>query len=183
MKRMGVLITVICVCLSFFGCKTEQKVDFPADDAILLGSASAEKKVLVAFSPRCSLCQKLRPEMDKVVEMRPDIAFYMFLYPYRGAEDYRICNLALCAGSSEESLRILKDSEGWDYYSIPIADCGTERVERHLALLREKYGFPGTPIMILPSGKHASGAWKADVLIALIDGKAKQSGNRVYYSQ
>ena len=60
-----------------------KKVEFskiPLKDAVVLGSPTAKKKVIVFTDPDCPYCRKLHEEMKKVVEQRKEIAFHLILF-------------------------------------------------------------------------------------------------------
>src|SRR5208282_1220423 len=64
--------------------QNNRKVDvsgIPLGNALVLGSHSALKKVIVFTDPDCPFCAKLDTEMKKVVAERKDIAFYIKLFP------------------------------------------------------------------------------------------------------
>jgi thiol:disulfide interchange protein DsbC len=61
-----------------------KKVDLekiPIEDAVVMGNAKAEKKVIVFDDPDCPFCKRFHDEAKKIIEKRDDIVFYLKLFP------------------------------------------------------------------------------------------------------
>lgn len=145
-----------------------KKVEFskvPLKDAVVLGSKTATKKVIVFTDPDCPYCRKLHEEMKAVIAKRKDIAFHIMLFPLPMHKDaYKKAQAMLC----EKSLALVDD--GFAGKPVPEPKCGNEALERILALGKE-LGFSGTPTLVREDGVVASGTMPADKLIEWIDGK------------
>lgn len=145
-----------------------RRTDFsklPLNDAVVLGSNIAKKKVAVFTDPDCPYCRQLHEAMKQVVEKRKDIAFYLFLYPLPSHKDaYRKAQSILC----EKSLTLLDDA--FSGKTVPDPACGKEPVDRNLAL-GQQVGVNGTPALIREDGLMQGGYLAADKLIEWIDGK------------
>jgi thiol:disulfide interchange protein DsbC len=80
-----------------------RKVDFksiPLDDAILLGRADANSKVIVFTDPECPYCKKLHVEMQEVVKADPNIAFLIKLMPLKMHPNaYGLSKTILCSAT------------------------------------------------------------------------------------
>jgi thiol:disulfide interchange protein DsbC len=145
-----------------------KKIEFskiPLKDAVVLGSPTAKKKVIVFTDPDCPYCRKLHEEMKAVIEKRKDIAFHLLMHPLpMHKEAYKKAQAILC----EKSLDLLDDA--FRGKAVPEPKCGPEAVERSINLAKE-LGFSGTPTLVREDGVVASGALQADKLISWIDGK------------
>lgn len=145
-----------------------RKVDvskIPLDNALVLGSHSAQNKVIVFTDPECPFCAKLHIEMKKVVEQRKDIVFYIKLFPLaKHKEAYWKANAIAC----NKSLKMMEDN----FEGKPIAksECGTNDIDENMKLAKS-LGITGTPTLILPDGRVHPGSLPADKLIELIDAR------------
>lgn len=145
-----------------------RKVEFskiPLKDAVVLGSPTAKKKVVVFTDPDCPYCRKLHEEMKKVVEKRKDVSFHLIMLPLAMHKDaYKKAQAVLC----EKSQALLDDA--FSGKPVPEPTCGPEALERGMAVAKG-LGFTGTPMLVREDGLVASGALQADKLISWIDGK------------
>jgi len=135
----------------------------PLEDAIVVGSRSAKKKVLVLTDPTCPYCVKLHAEIKKAVEKAPEVAFYVMPYP-RNPNDkatHRKCQAVVCAKSE----KMLDDAFAGK--EVPAPTCKTDAVDETIRLA-ERLKIQGTPTMILPDGRMVSGSMEADALLALL---------------
>lgn len=137
----------------------------PLDDALLLGSADAKKKVVVFTDPQCPWCKKLHAEIVEVVRRDPDIAFLIKLFPLKiHPEAYAISKSIVCLNSLAMLETSLTDKP------VPPPLCDTPVVDQTLALAKE-LGINSTPTMILPDGSVIPGSRKADDLLRLLGSK------------
>lgn len=135
----------------------------PVKDALMLGSNTAEKKVIVFTDPDCPFCSKLHQELKKVVAQRMDIAFYLKLYPLKmHADSYWKSKSIMCS----RSVRLLEDN--FEKRAIPRDDCNNGGVDENIKVA-EKNGISSTPTMIYPDGAVYSGFIEAEKLIQAID--------------
>jgi thiol:disulfide interchange protein DsbC len=146
------------------------KVDvsrIPLDDSLLMGSKSAKYKVIVFTDPDCPFCAKLHKELQKVLEKRKDIAFYIKLFPLPNHKDaYWKARSIQCS----KSLKLLE--ENFEGKAPPQPSCETSVIEKNISLGRE-IGVNSTPTIILPDGRLIPGAIPADKLIELISEEKK----------
>ncbi|HWS14760.1 MAG TPA: DsbC family protein [Candidatus Methylomirabilis sp.] len=135
----------------------------PLKDAIVVGSRSAKKKVIVLTDPTCPYCVKLHAEIRKAAGKDADAAFYVMPYP-RNAKDkatYRKCLAVVCAKSE----KLLDDAYAGK--ELPAPSCKSTAVDETMKLA-DRLKIPGTPTMILPDGRMVSGSMDADALLALL---------------
>jgi thiol:disulfide interchange protein DsbC len=146
----------------------ERKVDFSKislSDAVVLGAADAKRKVAVFTDPDCPYCRKLHEEMKKVVEKRPDIAFYLMLFPLEMHKDaYKKAQAILC----DKSLALADDA--FSGKAVPEPKCPPDLVEK-IKAVGASLGINGTPAIIREDGTLMSGYLPADDLIAWIEKK------------
>ncbi len=148
-----------------------RKVDFsklPIKDALVMGSKHAKKKVVVFTDPDCPYCRKLHVEIKKVLEMRHDVAFYIFLrpLPMHGKDANDKAQAIICA----KSLALLDDAlEG---KSLPGPSCATAgaQVEKN-SKLADSLGLRSTPTLVREDGMVNIGGLPAEQLSDWIDGK------------
>jgi len=145
------------------------KVDLsriPLGDALLLGKATAKKKVIVFTDPQCPYCKKLHAELKEVVRRDPDIAFLIKLFPLKMHPNaYNIAKSILCA----DSMALLEAS--FAGVPVPPPSCETNKVDASLAV-GEEIGIRSTPTLILPDGTLAPGYKKAADLLKLLGSSA-----------
>jgi len=103
--------------------------------------------------------------MEKVIEKRRDIAFYIKLFPLSSHKDaYWKSKSIVC----KMSLKLLEDC--YAKKDIEKTDCDTKEVDETIKLA-ESLGITATPTIILPDGRLRTGAIPENDLINLIDGK------------
>jgi thiol:disulfide interchange protein DsbC len=135
----------------------------PLKDAIVVGSRSAKKKVIVLTDPTCPYCVKLHAEIKKAVEKDPEVAFYVMPYP-RNKNDkatYRKCLAVVCG----KTVKLLDDA--YEGKELPAPSCKSSAVDETMKLA-DRLKIQGTPTMILPDGRLVSGYMEAEALLALI---------------
>lgn len=146
-----------------------KKVDLtriPLDDALLVGKATARKKVVVFTDPQCPFCKKLHDEMKEVVRLDPEIAFLIKLFPLKMHPNaYNIAKSVLCT----KSLALLEAS--FAGAPVPPPGCETNKVDESLAV-GEAIGIRSTPTLILPDGTLLPGYKKAGDLLKLLGSRA-----------
>jgi thiol:disulfide interchange protein DsbC len=143
-----------------------KKVDLkkiPLENAIVLGNAKAEKKIIVFDDPECPYCAKLHEEIKKIVAKRTDLAFYIKMYPlamHPGA--YEKSKAVVC----QKSAKLLDDAFAGK--KLPKAECETQEIDNNIKLA-EELGINGTPAMILPDGSLVPGYVPGEELLGIID--------------
>lgn len=145
----------------------EVKVDvsqIPLDDALVMGKPSAKRRVIMFSDPDCHFCGKLHAEIRAVVEKDPDVVFYIKLYSRNNnpavAEKARS---VICS----KSPALLEDAYAGK--PIPPAICNT-RAPEETQKLADKLNIRGTPTLVLPDGRVATGYRDANALKQLIAG-------------
>lgn len=135
-------------------------------DSLVLGKKNAPKKVFLFTDPKCPYCEKLHPELKKVVEADPDIVFFIKMLPLVKIhpESYDIARTILC----ENDITLLEDS--FAKKEVPPPACESDAVDRTLKLA-QSLGIGSTPTMILPDGRISPGYLPADKLLELINGE------------
>jgi thiol:disulfide interchange protein DsbC len=145
-----------------------RKVDIskiPLTDAIIVGSPTATKKVIVFTDPDCPYCRELHPVMKQIVAKHADIAFYLILNPLPIHKDaYKKAQAILCS----KSLSLLDDAfSGKD---VPEPSCPADAVERTTALAKS-LEFNGTPTLVREDGMVLSGYLPEEPLLKWIEKK------------
>ena len=138
----------------------------PLTDSLVIGNPGAPKKLIVFTDPQCPYCEKLHPELKKVVEADPDVVFFIKMMPLvkLHPKAYRISKAILC----EESLQLLEDSFAGK--PIPEPSCESDAVDRTLKLAQD-LGIGSTPTIIFPDGRLAPGYRPAADIIKLLNGE------------
>jgi len=147
-----------------------RKVDvskIPLDDAIVLGSATAKKKVIVFTDPDCPYCRQLHEIMKQVVAKHNDVSFALIMNPLPMHKDSpKKAQTILCT----KSVAILDDAFSGKAVPEPAATCTAAAVERSTALARS-LEFNGTPTLVRDDGMVLSGYLPEDKLMDWIDKK------------
>ena len=138
----------------------------PLTDSLVIGDPGAPKKLIVFTDPQCPYCEKLHPELKKVVKKDPDVVFFitMMTLVKLHPEAYRISKAILC----EENLQLLEDSFAGK--PVPEPTCESDAVDRTLKLAQD-LGIGSTPTIILPDGRLAPGYRPAEAILELLENK------------
>jgi thiol:disulfide interchange protein DsbC len=108
--------------------------------------------------------------MEKVIQERKDIVFYMILFPLAMHKDaYWKSKSIVC----NKSLTMLEDA--FAKKTIPQPECDTKEIDSNIKVA-ESLGITGTPTLVLPDGRIHSGTMPAKQLIDFIQGN--QQGNQ-----
>lgn len=143
--------------------KTVDLATIPLEDAIIMGSPKAKKKVIVFDDPDCPYCRELHVEIKKILEKRDDVAFYIKQFPLPiHPKAYDKSKALVC----DKSLELLDDV--FSGKTIPAPTCETDVVDKNIELAK-KLGIGGTPAIIFPDGSLLPGFVEADILEKLID--------------
>jgi thiol:disulfide interchange protein DsbC len=147
-----------------------RKVDvskIPLDDAIVLGQATATKKVIVFTDPDCPYCRQLHEIMKQVVAKHTDVSFALIMNPLPMHKDSpKKAQTILCT----KSVAILDDAFSGKAVPEPAATCTAAAVERSTALARS-LEFNGTPTLVRDDGMVLSGFLPEDKLMDWINKK------------
>jgi thiol:disulfide interchange protein DsbC len=147
-----------------------RKVDvskIPLDDAVVIGSKDAARKVIVFDDPDCPYCRELHKIIKQITAKRSDIAFALILHPLpMHKEAYKKSQAILCS----KSLEMLDDAFSGKAVPEPPADCTADAVERSIALAK-KFEFSGTPTLVRDDGTVLSGYLPEEKLLNWIDKK------------
>lgn len=147
-----------------------RKVDvskIPLDDAIVLGTTTAKKKVIVFTDPDCPYCRQLHESMKQVVAKHTDVSFALIMNPLPMHKDSpKKVQTILCT----KSVAILDAAFSGKAVPEPAATCTAAAVERSVALARS-LEFNGTPTLVRDDGMVLSGYLPEDKLMDWIDKK------------
>lgn len=113
--------------------------------------AADEKYVVSVFTdPSCGFCRKLHERMDQYLEA--GISIHYLAYPRNGMQSPAAKQLASvwCAADPKAAMSAVKTDE-----RLQAASCD-DPVAKHYALGR-KFGFSGTPAVVLPNGRLIPG--------------------------
>jgi len=148
------------------------KVDIskiPVDKALVFGSPTATKKIIVFSDPECPYCVKLHTEIKKIIKDRPDVAFYIKMFPLQSHKDaYETSRAITCQKTGNQSNKLLEDAYDGKKPKKAKASCKTEEIDNNLKL-GQQLGINGTPAIILPDGRLIPGYMPADVLLNMLD--------------
>ena len=143
----------------------DQRVDFskiPLDQGLVMGNVLAPQKVTVFADPGCPYSQELHKEMEKVLQERNDIVFYIFLYPLPVHPDaYWKSKSILC----NKSLKMLEDAYAGK--EISHLECDSKEIDTHLKLAAT-LRIAGIPTLVLSDGRNRNGPITAEHLIDFI---------------
>ncbi len=140
----------------------------PLDDTVVVGSPDAPSKVVVFTDPDCPFCRKLHPVLSQVAERRPDVAFYVKMYPIKRSSRDKAAAV-VCTRSAE-----VLDAVMAGQAPAPEAVCETDQLDKNLALGR-KIGVRSTPTLVLPDGRVVPGYKSADKLLDLLSPAGKKA--------
>jgi thiol:disulfide interchange protein DsbC len=130
----------------------------PLGDAIIMGEATAAKKLIVFSDPDCPFCKELHKVMHQILTKRKDIVFYVILNPLpMHPEAFKKSQAILCT----KSLAILDDA--FSGKAVPEPTCSADAVERGKALAKS-LNFNGTPTIVRQDGIVASFLPEAELL-------------------
>ncbi|HYA14511.1 MAG TPA: DsbC family protein [Syntrophales bacterium] len=153
---------------SIRGFQDKKRIDIakiPLDNALIMGSSDASKKVVVFTDPDCPYCGQLHQTMKQIVAKRKDIAFYIKFFPLVFHKDaYWKAKSIVC----NKSLKMLEDN--FEKKEIPKTECTTDEIDNSIKLA-SSFGISGTPALILPDGRLREGAMPEAELVEFIDGK------------
>jgi thiol:disulfide interchange protein DsbC len=145
----------------------DRRVDFskiPLNRALVMGDAASFKKVAVFTDPDCNFCEKLHKEMQKVLQEKKDIAFYILLFPLASHKDaYWKSKSIVCS----RSLKMLE--EAYARMDIPKRECDNNDLDANIKIAGA-LGITGTPTLVLPDGRIHFGMMPAKELIEFING-------------
>lgn len=151
----------------------EVKVDvsgIPLEDALVLGSPAAKRRVVVFSDPDCGYCRKLHGELKTVAEKDPDVAFYVKLYSRNGnPASTEKARSVICA----KSLALLDEAYGGK--PLPAAACKSTAPEETLKLAGA-LNIHGTPTLVLPDGRVMTGYRDANALMQLLKEESAKGG-------
>ena len=153
---------------SMKGFQDKRRIDIakiPIENALIIGTNNASKKVVVFTDPDCPYCGQLHQTMKQIAAKRKDIAFYIKFLPLKFHKDaYWKAKSIVC----NKSLKMLEDN--FAKKEIPRTECATEEVDNSMKLAAS-FGISGTPTLILPDGRLREGTIPEGELTDLIDGK------------
>lgn len=135
----------------------------PVDDAILVGSPTARRRVIVFTNPDCPHCARLHREILKVSAARPDVAFYMKIVAGPDPASREKARSLLCSRSVKD---LEQAFEGKEIPPAP-AVCSPDIVDR-TTRLAESLNVRSTPMLLLPDGTMRPGFHDADTLLGLL---------------
>jgi thiol:disulfide interchange protein DsbC len=145
-----------------------RKVDvskIPLENAILLGSKDASKKVIVFSDPDCPYCRELHKVIKQILPKRSDIAFLVILNPLPMHKDaFKKAQAIQCSKSAE----MLDDA--FSGKSVPEPTCPATQIEKNKELAKS-LDFGGTPTLVRDDGTVLSGYLPEERLLEWIDKK------------
>lgn len=146
----------------------QRKVDIskiPTENAIVVGSKTAAKKVIVFSDPDCPYCRELHKIIKQVIAKRTDIAFEIILNPLPMHKDaFKKAQAIQCSKSTE----MLDDA--FSGKTVPEPTCPADQIEKNKALAN-KLEFNGTPTLVREDGTVLSGFLPEEKLLEWIDKK------------
>lgn len=133
------------------------------DDAVVVGNPMAKNRIIVFDDPECPYCKKLHDAMLEVIKVRPDIAFFIKMFPLESHPTaYDKAKTIIC----EKSVELLEKSLNGE--EIPAPTCETDQIEKNRELAKE-LNIRSTPTMVFPDGRAYPGFKPAEKIAELID--------------
>ncbi len=102
--------------------------------------------------------------MEKLVQEKKEIVFFIFLYPLPFHKDALWKSKTI---QCRKSLPLLV--EAFAHREIPKPDCDTQEIEENIKLA-EALDITETPTVVLPSGKVHGGTLATDQLFKFVQG-------------
>lgn len=134
------------------------------DHALVMGNPNGKKQLFVFTDPECPFCAKLHGELKKLVEIEPDLAIYIKLYPLKmHPHAYEKAQVILARGS----LELLEKSFAGGKLPAPKGSEGKKAVDETMKFA-EKVGINSTPTMVLPDGRMLIGVREAAQIKSLL---------------
>ncbi len=138
----------------------------PLEDALVVGGPAAVTKIIVFDDPQCPYCAKLHEEMKRLVGLRPDIAFFIKMFPLQShPEAYTRAKAIVCA----KSVAMLEESLAGKV--LPAPTCDTDQIEKNMELAA-RLGIRSTPTLIFPDGRVVTGYKPGEAIIRLLESPA-----------
>ena len=110
--------------------------------------------------------------MEKVLQEKKDIAFYIILFPLSMHKDaYWKSKSIVC----NKSIKMLEDAFARKEISKP--ECDTKEIDANIKVA-EALGITGTPTLVLPDGRIHSGTMPAKQLLDFIQGPQGSQANK-----
>ena len=138
-----------------------RRVEFsrlPLDKALVMGKRGTPFQAAVFTDPDCPYCATLHQEMEKLVNDRKDVAFYIFMFPLQmHKEAYWKSKSIVC----NQSLKML--DAAFAHKEIPRTECATKEVDESIKLAAN-LGITGTPTLVFSNGTVHSGTLTAKQL-------------------
>ncbi len=135
----------------------------PLHDALVVGNPIAKTKIIVFDDPQCPYCAKLQEEMKRVVDHRPDIAFFIKMFPLKShSEAYTRAKAIVCANS----MTMLEKSLAGKPLDAPA--CETDQIEKNMNLAN-RIGIRSTPTLVFPDGRVIPGYKPWETIIRLLE--------------
>jgi len=134
----------------------------PIKDAVILGNPKAPIKIIVFDDPECPFCKELHPEMEKIVQTRKDIAFFIKMFPLQNhPNSYQKAKTIICM----KSAKMLADSLAGKTLPPPV--CETDQIEQNRKLGEELH-INSTPTLIFPNGDVMPGFKPAETILSIL---------------
>lgn len=123
------------------------------DDALVMGNPKGAAKLFVFTDPECPYCAKMHGELKKLVEMEPDLAVYVKLFPLKmHPKAYDKARVIL----GEKSLHLLEQAFAGQPLPAPKAKDAKKPVDDTIRFA-EKVGISSTPTLVLADGRIVPG--------------------------
>lgn len=108
--------------------------------------------------------------MEKLVQERKDIAFYMVLFPLTSLhpDAYGKAKSIVC----NKSIKMLGDA--FAKKEIPKTECDTKEIDENIKVA-ETLGISGTPTLVSSDGRIRSGTMQTKQLVEFIEGPPKET--------
>lgn len=133
-------------------------------DSLVMGNPKGKKRLFVFTDPECPFCAKMHDELKKLVQMEPDLAIYIKLFPLKmHPHAYQKARVIL----GENSLKLLEKSYSGGSLPSPGARDGRKAVDGTIAFA-EAAGINATPTLVLPDGRILPGFREAKAVRELL---------------
>jgi thiol:disulfide interchange protein DsbC len=139
----------------------------PVDKAVIMGNPKGSRKLYVFTDPDCPYCKKGHLELKKLVEMTPDVAVYIMLYPlpmHPGAYDKARTVL------ETKNLELMDKAFDGKDIPKPSKESSKKAIDEIIAFANAN-GISGTPTMVMPDGRIEVGMRDAETLKKMLEVK------------
>lgn len=132
----------------------------PVSSAFVMGNPKGSKKLYVFTDPDCPYCHKMHVELKKLVQIAPDVAINIMLFPLPMHPNAYDKSRVILESKSQE---IMDNAFEGKEVSKPDKESSKLAIEMIIEFATAN-GIMGTPTLVMPDGKIEVGIKKAEDL-------------------